>query len=366
MPRRSGKRPRMRHTSPQFTLYLTLSIIGSAAAAFVRGAVEDPQPLAKAQGQDARVPEAVKRGLDWLAAHQDTGGAFGGEAPSLYADPVAVTSLAGLAFLASGSTPDHGPYAKPLDRALQYVLHSQSADTGLIAGARSLEPMYGHGYATLFLAEACMKSKNEAAAKALQKAVDLLAKAQNPEGGWRYLPQPADADVSVTACELNALLAAKAGGANVDAKIIHSAIVYVQKCQNHDGGFSYMTGGNGTSGSGFPRSAAALAALMHAGEKSSDPDVSRGIHYVVSNFFNGDPAKRNQGHYYYGAYYASQWLPITGDAQRKAYDAVADELLAARTSDHWTGELTDAYATASALVVLQAPDQKLWIFRRPA
>ena len=43
----------------------------------------------------------------------------------------------------------------------------------------------------------------------LQKAVKLIEKTQNHEGGWRYQPAPYDADISVTICEVMGLRAAR-------------------------------------------------------------------------------------------------------------------------------------------------------------
>ena len=85
---------------------------------------------------------ATKRGLSWLAAQQKENGSFGDR------NVLAVTSLAGIAFLASGSHPNRGPYANEVRGALEYVLKAQDLQ-GLITDDR----MYTHGFATLFLAE---------------------------------------------------------------------------------------------------------------------------------------------------------------------------------------------------------------------
>ena len=43
---------------------------------------------------------------------------------------------------------------------------------------------------------------------ALERAVALIVSSQNDQGGWRYEPRPADADISVTVMQLVALRAA--------------------------------------------------------------------------------------------------------------------------------------------------------------
>src|SRR5271165_5746512 len=93
---------------------------------------------------------AIQSGLAWLAKNQNADGSFGG---GTYRGNIAVTSLAGLAFMASGSSP--GPYGGPIDRALAYVMEN-TAPSGFIAvsGSATHGPMYSHGFGTLFLAEA--------------------------------------------------------------------------------------------------------------------------------------------------------------------------------------------------------------------
>ena len=75
----------------------------------------------------------------------------------------------------------------------------------------------------------------------LQKAVRLIERTQNNEGGWRYMPVPYDADISVTICQVMALRAARDAGIKVEKDVIDKSIKYVISCQNPDGGFSYQS-----------------------------------------------------------------------------------------------------------------------------
>ena len=50
---------------------------------------------------------AIQSGLAWLARNQNNDGSFG---TGTYRGNIAVTSVAGLAFMSSGSTPGRGPY----------------------------------------------------------------------------------------------------------------------------------------------------------------------------------------------------------------------------------------------------------------
>src|ERR1700710_2136165 len=113
----------------------------------------------------------------------------------------------------------------------------------------------------------------------LQKAIRLIQKTQNPEGGWRYQPAPIDADISVTICQIMALRAARDAGVKVEKSVIDQAIKYVRSCQNPDGGFCYQADMHGA-GSGYARSAAGVAAMYYAGIFDGD-DLERGLHYLA-------------------------------------------------------------------------------------
>ncbi len=94
---------------------------------------------------------AIDRGLALLAHRQDEEGAFGSGG---YSRNVAVCGLAGMAFMSAGSTPGRGPYGQNVDRCVDFIL-ANTQESGFInvTNASSHGPMYGHGFATLFLAE---------------------------------------------------------------------------------------------------------------------------------------------------------------------------------------------------------------------
>ena len=111
--------------------------------------------VGRAARGDDRTDKAVERGLAFLAAHQADDGSYGSE---VYRGHVAVTAFACRAMMASGSKPGEGRYGKQLSHGLNYLL-GRIQKSGLITSKRSEEPapMYGHGFALLFLAE-CQKA----------------------------------------------------------------------------------------------------------------------------------------------------------------------------------------------------------------
>jgi hypothetical protein len=305
--------------------------------------------------------EAINNGLAWLARNQNADGSYGNGA---YRGNIAVTSLAGLAFMSSGSSPGRGPYGPQIDKALAYVMQNTSPSGFIAVLASSTHgPMYSHGFGTLFLAEAYGMTHRGEIREKLQKAVRLIVDSQNIEGGWRYQPIRRDADLSVTICQINALRAARNAGLFVPKETVDACIRYVKRSQNADGGFRYMLQGGATSE--FPRSAAGVVALQSAGEYDSK-EVKSGIAYLREHA-HGMPRGRRNNHYFYGQYYAAQamWLE-GGESWSQWYPAIRNDLLLRQSaSGYWPdGGVCNEYGTAMALIILQIPNDYLPIFQR--
>lgn len=301
---------------------------------------------------------AVERGLKWLAASQHENGSFG---TGMYRGNAAVCALAGMAFMSNGSVPDRGPYGKPLSRCLDYLLENVRASGFIASGDAGHAPMYGHGFATMFLAECHGMSPRADLREKLTKAVRVIVNSQNQDGGWRYQPVRADADISVTVCEIMALRAARNAGLFVPSETIDRSLEYVKRSQNADGGFMYMLQGGE---SAFPRSAAAVVALYSAGIYEGR-ELVRGLDYVMQ-FLPDKNANRREGYYFYGHYYAAQaaWQ-AGGDRWRRWYPAIRDELVAQQRSEgFWVAPEGNECATAMACIILQIPNNCLPIFQR--
>ncbi|MEM8782481.1 MAG: prenyltransferase/squalene oxidase repeat-containing protein [Planctomycetota bacterium] len=299
---------------------------------------------------------AVQRGLAFLADAQADDGSFGGER---YGRHVGITGIAGLAFLADGHMPGRGAYGENVRRAAEFIIN-HAGESGLIAADTSHGPMYGHGYAALFLGELYGQTQDPRLRDVLQKAIRLIVDTQNDEGGWRYHPRPFDADISVTITQIMALRSARNAGLSVPKATIDRAIAYVRQCQNPgDGGFRYMLSqGN----SAYPRSAAGVASLQYAGVYEDDA-VTKGLAYLMrslqANLSGG-------GHYFYGHYYAAQATFLAGGEHWATwFPAMRAELLNRQAEDgSWTSSHGASYATGMSLLILQIPNRLLPIFQR--
>lgn len=330
-----------------------------ASQALARDPASTPEESAAAMVAPA--VRSIDRGLAYLAESQLPDGSFGGRGQHLGANP-AIVALAGMAFLASGSSPGRGPYGEQAQRCVDYLCeHTQPSGFIAVDGAASHGPMYGHGFAALFLAEAYGMSPRDDLRDKVASAVRLIVSAQNSEGGWRYQPVPNDADISVTICQIMALRAARNAGVFVPPSTVERCIDYVKRCQVEDGGFGYTTSDRSSQ---FPRSAAGVVALYSAGVYE-DAAVEQGLSYLDRQIPTVGRDQRG-GHFFYGHYYAVQAMwQAGGERWERWYPAIRDLLVTTQAGDgSWQDGNGPAYGTAMACVILQTPNNQLPIFQR--
>jgi len=337
-----------------------LVFIAFLSAAFATSAYAENSAAEPAQKFLTPAAErGIERGVSWLVARQHDDGSFG---VGLFRGNAAVSALSGMALLAAGSTPGRGPYGDALNRCLDFLLKCVQPSGFVSGGDAAHGPMYGHGFAVMFLAECHGISSRPDLREKLAKAVHVIVNCQNKEGGWRYQPVRGDADISVTVCQVMALRAARNAGLFVPAQTIDNALSYIKRSQNSDGGFMYMLQGGE---SGFPRSAAAVMALYSAGVYQG-PEIDKGLNYLL-RFLSADNAPRRETYYYYGQYYAAQAMwQAGGKYWEQWFPVVRDELLARQNEDgSWhSPEGGNECATAMACIVLQIPNNCLPILQR--
>jgi hypothetical protein len=329
-----------------------------------------PIPGDSASPANPRADAAVKRALEFLKRTQkDDGGWESGH----YGEMTSVTSLAVMAFLASGHVPGQpGPYRDAVERGVRYVLKHQK-DNGLLVSNTSHGPMYCHGISTLMVAEVIGMTLDDALAgearAALSRAVDLILKAQAVQknkdntGGWRYQPNSVDSDISVTGWQVMALRAAKSTGCAVPAEAIDSAVAYLKLCAvKREGGFSYQP----RAGPNNPRTGTGTLALEICGEHLT-PEALAGAEYLLKH-----PPRWSSPYFFYEVYYAPQALFQVGDRYfRPYYSALVPILLDHQDPDgSWlSGDGNDraggrTYCTAMAALALAVEYRYLPIYQR--
>jgi hypothetical protein len=377
--RQPGNRTRSNDASWRvWALFAGLALLAGAAGADKKAQAGKPQPgkgkgisgtgftLQERAGSldleaqeylgNAKTEAAVKKALKYLADTQNADGSWGGAG---YSSDVGIVGICSLAFMSAGHQPDRGPYGQVLRKAADYLV-KYSNRTGLIYNPQAAAgpPMYGHGFATLAMAELYGMTRRNDLRDKLESAVALILRTQNPEGGWRYQPRIADADISVVICQIMALRAAANAGIRVPKETTARAIDYVKRCANNaDGGFSYMASNRG---SGQARTGAGVLSLIVMGERNSD-ECKRGLEYLMTR-----PPGNRDGHVFYALYYCTQAMYQAGGKYWKYwYPKAAEYLLTNQRPDgSWYDGPGQSYATGMGVLALQVPASLLPIYQK--
>lgn len=200
--------------------------------------------LARSRGGSAASEQAVDRGLAWLAAHQGGDGAWrfdlsncscGGACrdPGTVSSVTAATGVALLPFLGAGHTHVEGAYRETVARGLAALVGRMQVTAR--GGDLCEGTMYGHGVATLALAEALGMTRDESLRRPVSAAVRFIATAQDLHtGGWRYLPGQAG-DTTVTAWQLAALKSAALAGVGVPSPTVDGVRRFLDRVQARGG-----------------------------------------------------------------------------------------------------------------------------------
>lgn len=365
-------------TRRQFLSRSALTLLGTAGTCLAlpgdnrdnpEGVAAIPDGSASKGMITPKTDEAIDRGLAFLNARANRDGYFG---TGVYTGNVAVTSLAALAFMAHGDMPQRGPYGRLITNALRFVMRQENRDGGHPGFLHNPNgalhgPMYGHGFATLFLAELSGMVQDKALREELDgklhRAVKLILDGQNREGGWRYLPGSVDADLSVTICQIMALRAARNAGIYVPLAKVEKCVDYVKACQDRIQGWFRYSKQAGMHG--FALTAAGICALYSAGIYKGQ-EIELGLEYLRRSRPAVNAFGKPDMHYFYGHYYAVQAMWTAGGRYWSDwYPAVRDELIGRQTLDgSWSDQICSHYATAMACIILQVPNNYLPILQK--
>jgi hypothetical protein len=220
--------------------------------------------LAARGGGSAATEAAVAAGLGWLARHQAADGRWRtrhgcdncGGAGDLDCD-VAATSLAVLAFVAAGydgsgpglardpSTGKTLRYGDAVRAALKW-LASKQAPTGQwkahwgAGGWQGAVAMYEQAFATLAFCEAHRATKAVSYRIVAERGLRWLEGARCEGGGWRYVPEDSEGDVSVTGACVQAIRSARLAGVTVSSQALSGALSLVDRLRMGGGQTGYM------------------------------------------------------------------------------------------------------------------------------
>lgn len=348
-------------------LWAILLVLG---AMLVAHAGEEPAPPLD---NNVRVPEisekidrAVERGLQWLVKNQQKDGSQ----KSSY--PCAASGLAGLAWMASGSTFTEGRYCRNIQLTLEYTLRCASKNGFISENAGfGASGMYGHGYSTQFLAQVHGMIPDEALAArtkdALVRAVRSVESSQNKFGGWNSSPNAEltdDGSGAIAVMQVTALRAAESAGIQVRAQVVERAKKYLLAMTNEQGWYAYNWHARGNSSTGSVATTGAGMYMIGCLGIHNDPKYAKGIKNVMLSV----PGKGNDnsfgGWYAYSIFYASLAIfQHGGDEWRRWYPAMSDNLIRTQSAD---GSWNDSYGgvfVALSVLCLQLPYRYLPMFQ---
>ncbi|MBM3995960.1 MAG: terpene cyclase/mutase family protein [Planctomycetes bacterium] len=351
----------------------------------------------------------IKKGLEWLVEHQGKDGSY----PFGISDPhyhTVATSFAGLALLAEGSTATKGKYAANIDRATEWLVRNcgKRDSDGLLTGDRSQGGIYmfGHAYATLFLASVCARFdvpddgkkptlqqrmdrvRRKELQEVLKRAVAFSVRAQISTGGWHYVSSEEAGAIpdfqnfldesTVTLCQIQALRAARMAGVAVPEETMKKAYARLAKLTTASGGLRYASGSRGDFKS-IPLTIAAIACAYDPADYNKE--LPKKCIKFSENSFTPDKKSRFPDYTYFHAA-----LVLHGLGEKGFADIFGKEQPGMKWSEHrklcfenardtqeangsWKPadpRADQVYATAIKLIVLQLDNEAVPIFRTKA
>jgi hypothetical protein len=232
-----------------------------------------------------------------------------------------MSSLAVMAHLAAGITPDDPEFGPWMNRSIRFVLANQDENGyfGQMDGSR----MYGHGIATLMLAEALGMTRDEELEErlrtSLERAVAVtvnaarVPKQPGHEGGWRYQPNEGSSDLSLSGWQLMSLHATQQVGITVPVEVINGAVEFAKRLTTMEGQVGYA--GRGEDHPSL-RGTALLSFVI--GHQEKIPELAK----VVARI-QADPIAWQGAWFFYRAYYDAVGL---SRAAPEAWDVYGPQL----------------------------------------
>ena len=299
-------------------LNITVLCFGITAA-LVSYSYADPIP--------EKMQEHVNKGLEWLKKNQAKDGTWSANGQN----PVAMTSLAGLAMLMEGSTTTQGKYKENINKAAEWLINRSNKGgnrNGLIGmpenPGESGRYMYGHGFAMLFLAscygEENDKERRDKLRDVLTRSVTYCGSAQSSQGGWFYTSKTEGHDSdegSVTVTQMQGIRACRDAGIPVPKEITKKGYEYLRKSTTQDGGVVYSLGRGGMgapAGGGRPALTAAAIACFFAAGEYKDENVKKWFQFCRRQIpTEGAGIGGRQGHDEYTHFYYAPSLYFLGE-----------------------------------------------------
>ena len=338
----------------------------------------------RSEGGTLLTEAAVARGLKWLASVQNDDGSWSLKNYARHTSKTNKgdcmgTALALLPFLGAGQTHEWGIYQKTVAKGLNWMIRNQQPDGDLRAGLRTEAGMYAHGQAAIVLCEILAMTGDQQFLTPAQHAIDFIATAQGPDGGWRYRPGQ-KGDTSVLGWQMMALQSAKLAGMNLqvapetfteagrflDSVTVRRANGFTARAPA--GTFYCYQRGRGPTEA---MTAEAILCRMYLGAQRNDPNVRSAVAWLMAKHF---PSRKNKNVYYW--YYGSQVMHHYGGRNWRKWNQQVQTLLLETQSTEgrhagswnrqpfrWGSQGGRIYTTAMAVCTLEVYYRHLPLFR---
>ncbi len=265
-------------------------------------------------------------------------------------------------------------YSENVKRGLDYLVAHQTLEGELFLEGGFNYRFYSHAIATMALCEAYGISKDPKLQLPAQRGINFIAKNQNfDDGGWRYFPGQAG-DTSVIGWQIFALRSAKLAGLEVAPRTIAGCRGYLDlaSADPKKTTYGYQPGRNPD----FVMTAEALLCRQYLGWTSDNASLRQGAGGVYR-----DLSSSNERNIYYW-YYATQLLHNLGgkewvDWNKQVRDGLVGMQMTGDGCDHgswspiepqpdvWGSRVGRHYTTALSLLTLEVYYRWLPLYRPP-
>jgi len=341
-----------------------------------------PGSMGSAAGQQS--DKAIELGLAYLARQQLADGSWNLQAVDHSAQLVSDTAATGLALLAFqgyGYTHRDNEYAAVVKRGIDYLVAHQKEDGDLFIplddeSNRSVW-LYSHGIAALAMSEAYGMTQDPELKVPAQKAIDFIVASQHKEyGGWRYAPN-LESDTSVTGWMMMALKSGDLANLEVPTETYARIVQWLDAAQGSRSErykYRYNPYAPDTESQAHGRVASetmtAVGLLMrfYTGWRRDNENMARGADFLLESPPAIGTARDPKRDTYYWYYATQVMFHMGGDHWKKWNDQLRPVLLDAQiqtgadagswnprlpVADRWAPHAGRLYVTALNLLSLE-------------
>jgi hypothetical protein len=226
-------------------------------------------------------------------------------------------------------------------KGLQWLMAHQDAE-GCI-GERGAKYLYVHAIGSLALSEAYGMTASPLLKEPAQKAIDFLVAAQNPGKGWRYSPKSGESDTSVTGWAVMALKSAELSSLSFPKSASDGAIAWLDSVTDPAKGYAVgyrakddgnppVPGTNDAFDNHPTLSAIGVVSRLFVQKKKQEPALSA-VNLIVADLPEAKGKKADPYYWYFGTLALFQYDAPDGPQWRRWNESVKAALIPSQQKD---------------------------------